>query len=166
MSIRRTLLIGVVALLALAVAGVTQAPAGEARRTIYMSAVEYKGGANVTAEPYPPAAEPGTRELGPLGDGYLLKDPDATGRWEVESYRWEPGLVVAREGERLTLEIVGINGARHDAMVVSPTGSQIPFVVTRGRLTLVRLRVDEPGIWRFVCSTHTPGMTGEIVVLA
>ena len=165
MRIRGMLVIAAISAFALTVVGVSQAPAGGARRTIYMSAVEYKGGANVTSEVFPPAAEPGTRELGPLGEGYILKEPDATGRWEVESYRWEPGLVVAHEGERLTLEIVGINGARHDAMVVSPSGRQTPFVVTRGRLTLVRFRVDEAGIWRFVCSIHTPGMAGEIVVV-
>ena len=165
MRSRRTVIVVAFAAIASVVLGVTQAPAGGARRTIYVSAIEYKGGANVSSEVYPPAEEPGTRELAPLGAGYILKEPDATGRWEVESYRWEPGLIVANEGERLALEIAGINGARHDAMVVSPTGRQIPFVVTRGRLTLVRFQVDEPGIWRFVCSTHPPGMTGEIFVV-
>jgi len=165
MRSRRIAIVAAFAVVASMVLGVTQAPAGGARRTVYVSAIEYKGGANVSSEAYPPAEEPGTRELEPLGAGYLLKEPDATGRWEVESYRWEPGLIVADEGERLALEIVGINGARHDSMVVSPTGRQIPFVVTRGRLTIVRFQVDEPGIWRFVCSTHPPGMTGEIFVV-
>jgi len=165
MRSRRTLIVVVLAAVASVVLGVGQAPAAGVRRTIYVSAIEYKGGANVSSEAYPPAEEPGTRELQPLGGGYILKEPDTTGRWEVESYRWEPGLVVADEGDRLTLEIAGINGARHEAMVVSPSGRQIPFVVTRGRLTLVRFQADEAGIWRFVCSTHPPGMTGEIVVL-
>lgn len=145
--------------------GVAHAPAGETRRTIYMSAVEYKGGANVSTEVYPPAEEPGTRALEPLGGGYILKEPDSTGRWEVETYRWEPGLIVAHVGERLTLEIVGVNGALHDAVITSPSGEQVPFVVTRGRLTRVRFQVDEVGTWRFVCSTHPPGMSGEIVVI-
>lgn len=165
MRSRKALAVVALAAIAVVVLGVAQAPAGESRRTIYLSAIEYKGGANVSSEAYPPAEEPGTRPLKPLAGGYILKEPDATGRWEVESYRWEPGLIVAHEGERLTLEIVGVNGARHDAMVVSPSGEQIPFVVTRGRLTRVRFLADEVGIWRFVCSTHPPGMSGEIVVL-
>lgn len=165
MRSRRALAIVVAGVATILVLGAAQAPAGSARRTIYMSAVEYKGGANVSDEAYPPAAEPGTKALGPLDGGYGLSEPDDTGRWEVETYRWEPGLVVAHEGERLTLEILGVNGARHEAMVVSPSGDQIPFVVTRGRLTRVRFEVDEVGTWRFVCSTHPPAMSGEIVVL-
>lgn len=159
--------LGIVALAAIAAVGlgVAQAPARETRRTIYMSAIEYKGGANVSSEAYPPAAEPGTKPLAPLGGGYILKEPDATGRWEVESYRWEPGLVVAGKGERVTLEIVGVNGARHDGVLISPSGEQTPFVVTRGRLTRVRFAADEVGIWRFICTTHPPAMTGEIVVV-
>ena len=124
-AIAKLTALGISVAIVLAACGTASAPAA-AKRTVYMSAVEYKGGANVTSEVFPPAAEPGTRELGPLGDGYILKEPDATGRWEVESYRWDPGLVVAHEGERLTLEIVGINGARHDAMVVSPSGARPP----------------------------------------
>lgn len=165
MRSRRALGVLALAAAAIVVLGVAQAPAGQARRTIYLSAIEYKGGASVSSEAYPPAEEPGTRALEPLGGGYILKEPDATGRWEVESYRWEPGLIVANEGERITLEIVGVNGARHDAVLISPSGEQTPFVVTRGRLTRVRFQADEVGIWRFVCSTHPPGMTGEIVVL-
>jgi hypothetical protein len=145
---RNAIAVIALATVAVVIVGVAQAPAGEARRTVYMSAVEYKGGASVSSEAYPPAAEPGTDRLDPLGGGYILKEPDPTGRWEVETYRWEPGLIVAHEGERLTLEIVGINGARHEAVVVSPSGKQIPFVVTRGRLTRVRFEVDEVGTWR------------------
>jgi len=165
MRSKRVLVIVALATVAVIALGAAQAPAGQARRTIYLSAIEYKGGANVSSEAYPPAAEPGTKPLGPLGGGYILKEPDSTGRWEVESYRWEPGLLVATRGERLTLEIVGVNGARHDAVVVSPSGKQIPFVVTRGRLTRVRFQANEVGIWRFICTTHPPAMTGEIVVV-
>jgi plastocyanin len=161
----RALAIVAFAATALAALGIVQAPAGEARRTVYMSAIEYKGGANVSTEAYPPAEEPGTRALGPLGGGYLLKEPDATGRWEVESYRWEPGFVAVELGERVKLEIVGINGARHDAHLVSPSGVEIPFVVTRGRMTIVRFHANEAGIWTLHCGTHQPGMTAEILVL-
>ncbi len=165
MQRRRLLLIAVLAVLVTVVAGVAQAPAGQARRTIYMSAVEYKGGADVADEVYPPAAVEGTRKLAPLGGGYELEEPDETGRWEVESYRFEPGFAAATLGERVTLEIVGINGARHEIELVSPSGKTTSFVVTRGRMTRVPFQAEELGIWHLVCLTHPPAMTSEILVI-
>ncbi len=157
--------VALLALVGLAL-GLTQlgAQGGTKARTIYMSAVEYKGGANVADEPYPPADEPGTLPLEPLGEGYELKPPDATGRWEVESYRFEPGVVAVNEGERITLEIVGINGSRHEGNLVSPSGKTTPFVVTRGRLTRVKFKANEVGVWQLVCDLHPPGMVSSIVV--
>lgn len=166
---RKELLIpAVLVLAAMMVAALfaTQAPAAGARRTIYMSAVEYKGGASVADEAYPPAAEPGTKPLAPLGGGYDLAEPDDTGRWEVESYRFEPGFVVVRKGERVTLEIVGINGALHDASLLAPSGAKTDVVITRGRMTLVKFRPTQVGIWQLVCRTHPPGMTADILVIA
>jgi hypothetical protein len=141
------------------------APAAGARRTIYMSAVEYKGGANVADETYPPAAEPGTKALAPLGGGYDLAEPDATGRWEVESYRFEPGFTVVRKGERVTLEIVGINGALHEAYLIAPSGAKTDVVITRGRMTLGKFRPTELGLWKLICETHPPAMTADILVI-
>ncbi len=140
------------------------AQGGTKARTIYMSALEYKGGANVADEVYPPAEEPGTLPLAPLGGGYELVPPDATGRWEVESYRFEPGVIAVNEGERITLEIAGINGARHEGNLVSPSGKETPFVVTRGRLTRVKFKANEVGIWQLVCELHPPGMVASILV--
>jgi len=147
------------------VASIAQAGGSETRRRIYMSAIEYKGGASTVDEAYPPAAVEGTRELAPLGGGYGLKEPDATGRWEVESYRFEPGFLVAKLGERITLEIVGINGALHDISLTSPSGASVDLVVTRGRLTRVLFRANELGMWKLVCHTHPPAMTAEILVI-
>jgi len=157
---------GLVAALTLSVIalGSGPAPAEGARRKIYMSAVEYKGGASVTDEAYPPAPEPGTVELAPLGGGYELEAPDETGRWEVATYRFEPGFLVARRGERITLEIAGINGARHEVELESPSGEEREFVVVRGRLTRIRFRADQAGIWVLYCLTHPPGMRAEILV--
>ena len=81
------------------------------------------------------------------------------------SYRFEPGFVVARQGERIVLEIVGVNGARHDVNLISPSGEMTPLVVTRGRLTRVLFQADEPGIWLLHCGTHQPAMVAEILVV-
>ena len=158
--------VAVVASVLLVLAFSAPAPAGNSR-TIYMSALEYKGGTNVSGEPYPPAKMPGTKALKPRGSdfGYRLKEPDSTGRWEVESYRFEPGFVAARLGEQVRLEIVGINGAMHGTRLVSPSGVVVDtIVVTRGRMTILTFSADEAGFWQLVCDTHPPAMTADILV--
>lgn len=167
MSRRKIWVAAVAAALAVGVT-VAQLPAqgGTRTRKIFMSAVEYKGGTNVADEAYPPAEEPGTLPLEPTGGGYKIKPPDDSGRWEVSSYRFEPGFFVAKKGERIVLEIAGINGALHDGSLISPSGAEVrSFVTTRGRLTLVRFRASQVGIWRLVCSTHPPAMEANILVL-
>ena len=79
---------GAAVLLVLAAALTTAGLAGPAeaagmKRTITMVAVEPKGGTTVDKEPFPSAALP-------EGKGYELKSPDASGRWEVSTYRWDP----------------------------------------------------------------------------
>lgn len=133
---------------------------------IYMSALEYKGGANVADEAYPPADEPGTLPLGPLGDGYNLVGSDDTGRWEVESYRFEPGFLSVGKGTKATLEIAGINGSRHDVNLMNPSGNvKKSAVITRGRLTRVVFRPTTAGMWKLVCTIHPPNMTASILVV-
>ncbi|MBI2846062.1 MAG: hypothetical protein HYX86_05895, partial [Chloroflexi bacterium] len=96
-----------------------------AERTVYMAAVEPKGGTNVSDEPFPVIALP-------EGGGYGLKPPDDTGRWEVETYRWTPGTIVVNQGDEVTLEIIGINGSEHPSTI---EGYDLSFVVKRGEIT-------------------------------
>lgn len=133
----------------------TSAPAA-VKRHIYMAAVEPRGGTSVTSEPYPTTALP-------AGPGYVLRPPDATGRWEVSAYYWQPSFVVVSEGDDVTLEILGINGAEHPATV---EGVNVPgFTVRRGQVTTVNFRAGRPGSYRIVCTTHLPTMVGQLVVL-
>ncbi len=159
---RSTLLASGVALVVAVAFGASLLPrvsaAPGAGRTIYMAAVEPKGGTAVAQEPFPSAALP-------TGGGYILRAPDSTGRWEVSTYQWQPSFIVVNQGENVTLEIVGINGARHEAVLVSPSGAETPLVVTRGRMTRVRFQATEAGVWRLVCNTHPPGMTADILVI-
>jgi len=152
-----TLLLAAVSLLAGAVA-VSVRPAqveAQATRTIYMAAVEPKGGTAVSSEPFPAAALP-------AGGGYVLRAPDSTGRWEVSTYQWQPGFVVAREGEQVTLEIVGINGAEHISAL--PPFVQT-FTVKRGQITRLTFNAGRAGIFPIICVSHQPSMTGYLVVL-
>ena len=125
-------------------------------RTIYMAAVEPKGGVTVDKESFP------SSQL-PEGGGYILKQPDDTGRWEVSTYRFEPATIVVNQGDIVTLEIVGINGANHPFSV---EGYDVNGTITRGKITRVTFTADKAGIFKILCSTHLPTMTGYLVVLA
>ena len=58
-----------------------------ARRFFTIAAVEPRGGANVSQEALP--AEPL-----PAGGGYVLRQADQTGRWEVSTYLWSTNQIV------------------------------------------------------------------------
>jgi len=121
-----------------------------------MAAVEPKGGTNVSQEPFPNPA------LLPAGGGYVLKAPDSTGRWEVSTYQWQPGFIVVNQGERVTLEIIGINGTEHLSSLPPYVDT---FTVKRGQLTKVTFTASRAGIFPIVCVNHQPSMTGYLVVL-
>ena len=127
--------------------------AGE--RTVYMSAIEPKGTAAAADEPFPTAALP-------AGGGYVLEEPDAEGNWVVETYQWLPGEVTVVEGDQVTLEILGVNGASHPATI---EGYGLDFEVKRGQVTTVEFAADKPGIFKIACKAHQPSMTGTLIVL-
>lgn len=124
-------------------------------RTIYIAAIEPKGSANVEKESFP-------SEALPAGGGYALDAPDDTGTWTVETYRWLPSEITVVEGDQVTLEVLGVNGAAHPTTL---EGYDLSFDVKRGQITRVEFTADKAGIFRFVCSAHAPAMTGSLVVL-
>lgn len=77
-----------------------------ATRFFTIAAVEPRGGASVGQEAFP------TQAL-PPGGGYVIRQPDQTGRWEVSAYLWMPSQIVVNQGDEVTLDFVGINGAAH-----------------------------------------------------
>lgn len=148
-SLPRTALAVAVGLGAFA-APVTAEPA---KRHIVVTAVEPKGGANVEKEPFP----------GPLpeGGGYVLKKPDDTGRWEVAVYVFDPRQIVVDEGDEVTLEFVGINGASHP-ITIEAYGQT--FELKRGHVNTITFTADKPGRHSIVCSAHLPTMVSELIV--
>lgn len=125
------------------------------KRTIHMSAVEYKGSAAVDKEPFP-------QQQPPTGGGYLLKPPEQ-GQWQTSSYRFEPGYIVVTQGDEVELNIWGVNGAHHHTEI---EGFGKTFVVRRGQMTTISFKADRAGIFRIVCHDHQPSMTAQLVVLA
>lgn len=131
------------------------AQAAGMKRTITMVAVEPKGATTADKEPFPSAALP-------EGKGYELKPPDANGRWEVSTYRWAPNQIIVNQGDEVTLEILGVNGAEHPTVI---DGYNISFTVKRGQLTPVTFTADKAGVFEFRCGIHQPSMVGELIVL-
>ncbi len=125
-------------------------------RVIYMALIEPKGGVTVDKEAFPAG------DL-PQGGGYVKKAPDASARWEVSAYQFSPATVVVKQGDRVTLEMIGINGAKHSVHVDKYRPDHT--LVKRGEITRLQFTADTPGIFKIHCKEHEPTMEGSLVVL-
>ena len=125
------------------------------KRFFTIAAVEPRGGVTIDREPFP------TDPL-PAGGGYVMRQPDQTGRWEVSAYLWSPGQIVVNQGDEVALDFVGINGASHPTEI---KGLGKAFTLKRGQVTRVEFKADKPGVYPIVCAAHAPSMRGEVVVL-
>lgn len=151
--------VGRLLLAAACVLGSGMAAAGEAeaaKRRFTILAVEPKGGVTQDKEAFPASALP-------PGGGFVLSAPDQkTGRWEVSAYVWAPTQIVVEEGDEVTLDFVGINGATHPTAIAALGRS---FTLRRGELQSITFVADKVGAFGIVCTTHQPSMNAEIVVL-
>jgi len=133
---------------------ITPSFAKSQKRHFTVLAVEPKGGTTLDKEPFPGSPLP--------AGGYVLTKPDNTGRWEGSAYVWAPSQIVVHQGDEVTLEFVGINGAAH------PTTIEVfgqTFTIERGKAHRVTFVADKVGAFGIVCATHLPSMRGELVVL-
>lgn len=151
--------------LALAVVSSSDAkPAAKAAtRTLYVSAVEWKGSASVAKEAYPGPVPTGGgwESCAPGSDGCDLKGD--TTKWAVETYRFDTSTIVAFAGERVVIKAFGVNAAKHDIVVPK---LQKNFTILRGVVTTADLGVvSKPGIYKILCLTHPPAHQMDLVVL-
>ena len=131
-------------------------PAWAEKRFFTILAVEPKGGTTIDKEPFP------TSSL-PPGGGYVIAQPDEkTRRWEVSAYIWQPSQVIVNEGDEVTLEFVGINGAAHPTTIAAFGQT---FTVKRGQAHRVTFTADKVGSFGIMCHTHRPSMSGELIVM-
>lgn len=153
----------VAAATAAAVAFVPSSDAGTQvkTRTIYMSAVEWKGSASVAKEPYPtqPLPAGGGYESFPPGSPEVNGDP---GKWAVETYRFDTAVVAACKGEKVVLKMFGVNAASHQ--IVIPDFKK-RVTIYRGRLATTSMIAKEVGIFPIICATHMPAHRADLVVL-
>ncbi len=127
-----------------------------ADKVIYMQAMEPKGTTSVEKEAFP-------GNTLPTGGGYKIKPPNKKGKWQVSTYIWNPNQVIVRKGDRVTLKIVGLNGAKHEGSIEHYLPK--PFIVKRGLITTVKFTADKAGRFKIGCTEHEPSMTGELIVL-
>jgi hypothetical protein len=137
-----------------ALAGVSS-PAAAEKRVFTIAAVEPQGNTTADKEPFP-------IEALPTGGGYVLKQPDQSGRWGVEVYVFQPSQILVNQGDEVTLEFVGINGRSHPVTI---SGYGKTFTLKRGHVQRATFVADKAGIFRFYCSAHLPSMMGELVVM-
>ena len=124
-------------------------------RQIYMSAVEWQGSTNISKEAFP------TTPL-PAGGGYERFEPDAEGNWNVETYRFDTGVVAACQGEKVVLNIFGVNSKEHK-LTIPDFGKN--FTVYRGQMARTSFVVKKVGIFPIVCISHQPSHRADLVVL-
>lgn len=152
------LVVAIAAGVALAFSAIDAATAAKVapKRTVFLTAVEWKGSTNVASEAFP------ADSVLPGGGGYKLVTPDAAGAWGVQTYRFDTPYITVFQGEQVTLEILGVNGKEH-AVAIPAFGRQA--TITRGRITKVTFTAKKAGIFRLVCHSHMPAMVADIVVL-
>jgi len=154
MRVQRRVLRGLCGAMVLLVSGLPDG-AQAAKRSFTIAAVEPKGGATVDKEPFPGTALP-------AGGGYVLKQPDQTGRWEVSTYVWLPSQIIVTEGDEVSLEFIGINGAEHPTTIV---GYDKALMLRRGHVVRVEFTADKAGTFQIICAHHRPSMVAELIVL-
>jgi hypothetical protein len=140
---------------AVAVGFATSAFATPVKRTFTLAAIEPKGGANVDKEPFPEAALP-------EGGGYVIKKPNEEGRWEIATYLWSAQQITVNQGDDVTLQFVGINGASHPTTI---EGYDQSFTLKRGEVRNVSFNAGNPGVFKIICATHGPTMVSELIVI-
>ncbi|EGK13588.1 cupredoxin domain-containing protein [Kroppenstedtia eburnea] len=80
---------------------------------------------------------------------------------EIEVYRWNPGSLVVREGDRVHLVLHGIHGKSHR---FSLKEFGIEGTVNKGKQTKVSFTADRPGTYELICHDHlTPQSHGPMV---
>lgn len=150
------------AVVALAVVSTGDARAKAKTRTIYLSAVEWKGSTNVSKEAFP-------TETLPSGGGYEIFPPghpevaSEEGKWAIETYRFDSALVAACKGERVVLKIFGVNAKDHQITI--PDFNR-DFLVRRGYLTTTTFVAAKTGLFPIICITHKPSHRADLLVTA
>ncbi len=134
-------------------------------REIFVTGVELKGTTS-TESLSVPDVDPTTLSL-----GYRYKAPGFDeanpANWQVATYVWTPGTITAFEGDEITLTVFIVNGDHHSTRLIAPDGTQVGATddYQRGRETKVQFTATQAGTYQFLCDTHAPTMSADILIL-
>ena len=133
---------------------------------IEVTAFEVKGSTS-TEDLAPPEVDPST-----LSDGFGYKapgqyEPEEPDKWQVASYMWLPGQMVAYQGDTMNLHFFVLNGNEHTVWIEGPDGETVvdETEMNRGREYNMTASLPSAGVYRLICTNHEPTMTAEILVL-
>lgn len=135
-------------------------------RTFPITGIEYKG-STTTKDLAVPQVDPAK-----LSDGYRYKGPGVAdksdpAKWEVSSYRFEPGFLMVTQGDKVTLLTFIVNGDKHDVWLQGPDGKEVVKKqdLNRGREYKIAFAAEQVGFYKLICEVHDPTMNAHILVL-
>jgi len=89
-----------------------------------------------------------TREIHLIPNELKTKTEDGK---EIEIYRWDPGTIFVKKGEKINLKLFGVYGKEHPFII---EGTDIQGTVKKGEETVIPVKFDKEGIYRLICVTH------------
>lgn len=89
-----------------------------------------------------------TREIHIVTGEFKAKTIDGK---EIEAYRWDPGTIFIKQGEKVELKVLGINGRSHPFII---EGTKIKGTINQNEETVIPVQFSKEGIYRMICLTH------------
>lgn len=100
----------------------------------------------------------------PAGGGLVLTEPDASGKWKMRAFAFLPWQITVHEGDRVQLNFVGAQGAKH-TIHVEGEGVDEKFQLTRGTLKAIEFTAGKAADVEIECYDHEPSMRAEVLIL-
>lgn len=152
-----------VGFLALLLAPVTAIATTEEVKSFYIKTVHVDGVTSIHGDDsHKPEAFPS--EKMPDGGGLVLSGPDDSGKWKMRAFAFMPSQITVHEGDRVRLNFVGAQGARH-TIHVEGEGIDEKFQLTRGTLKAIEFTAGKAGEVEIECYDHEPSMRAEVLIL-
>ena len=91
-----------------------------------------------------------------------MRPPHEQGDWTVLAFVLQPSQIVVKQGDKVVLNFVGVQGPSH---TIAVDGQKEPITLKRGEMKSVRFIAEQPGTIRFVSVGREPTMQGSVLVL-
>ena len=95
-------------------------------------------------------------------------DRKVTVEMKAGNFAFDPGVIVARKGDTLVLDVTNVSGEKHNTTVKDPSGKIIKSADLPGHEAVtMEIPLDTAGVYPFYCDVDlhsTLGMKGRIEV--